>query len=197
MSYGDAIIVDGLRAAELEPARSVVHDAEFGVRLLYQDPHSGAEHYLVRYPAGLVLACTVARPLTRSSSSRAGSPSTTRSSAQAPTVTSRPVKRCSTPPQKATTASSSRFSMVHTTSKPSTDSSSPLAGSASSLRGARVKARTKAPAKNTELGDRCADCGHDLASGPHAESFGPVLLPAGLAKPTRSVTAVLRKERCR
>jgi len=53
MSYGDAIIVDRLRAAELEPMHSVVHDAEFGVRLLYQDPHSGAEHYLVRYPAGL------------------------------------------------------------------------------------------------------------------------------------------------
>lgn len=53
MSYGDAIIVDRLRAAELESTHSVVHDAEFGVRLLYQDPHSGAEHYLVRYPAGL------------------------------------------------------------------------------------------------------------------------------------------------
>ena len=34
MSYGDAIIVDRLRAAELEPTHSVVHDAEFGVRLL-------------------------------------------------------------------------------------------------------------------------------------------------------------------
>src|SRR5919197_2898274 len=53
MNYGGAIIIDHLRSAELEPAHSVVHDAEFGVRLLYQDPRSRAEHYLVRYPASL------------------------------------------------------------------------------------------------------------------------------------------------
>jgi quercetin dioxygenase-like cupin family protein len=53
MSHGDAIIVDRLNAAERESTHSVVHDAGFGVRLLYQDPHSGAEHYLVRYPARL------------------------------------------------------------------------------------------------------------------------------------------------
>jgi quercetin dioxygenase-like cupin family protein len=53
MNYGDAIVVDHLRSADLQPTRSVVHDAEFGVRLLYKDPRSGAEHYLVRYPAGL------------------------------------------------------------------------------------------------------------------------------------------------
>jgi quercetin dioxygenase-like cupin family protein len=53
MDHGDAIIVDRLDSAETEPALSVIHDREFGVRLLYQDPDSGAEHYLVRYPAGL------------------------------------------------------------------------------------------------------------------------------------------------
>jgi hypothetical protein len=53
MKNSDAIVIDHLRSVELEPARSVAHDAELGVRLLYQDPRSGAEHYLVRYPAGL------------------------------------------------------------------------------------------------------------------------------------------------
>jgi quercetin dioxygenase-like cupin family protein len=53
MQYGRAIIVDGLGAAELGRSHPVVYDREIGLRLLYQDPDSGAEHYLVRYPAGL------------------------------------------------------------------------------------------------------------------------------------------------
>jgi quercetin dioxygenase-like cupin family protein len=53
MGYGDAIIVDQLGRTELEPSDSIVHDRPMGVRLLYQDPDSGAEHYLIRYPAGL------------------------------------------------------------------------------------------------------------------------------------------------
>jgi quercetin dioxygenase-like cupin family protein len=53
MDYGRAVIVDALRSVELGPARSVIYDREIGLRLLYEDPGSGAEHYLIRYPAGL------------------------------------------------------------------------------------------------------------------------------------------------
>ena len=53
MEYGRAIVVDGLRSIELEPSQPVIYDREIDLRLLYQDPDSGAEHYLIRYPAGL------------------------------------------------------------------------------------------------------------------------------------------------
>ena len=53
MEYGRAILVDGLGRLELEPARPIIYDRDIGLRLLYRDPASGAEHYLVRYPAGL------------------------------------------------------------------------------------------------------------------------------------------------
>lgn len=53
MRYGRAIVVDNLRSAGLEPSRSVIYDREIGLRRLYEDPGSGAEHYLIRYPAGL------------------------------------------------------------------------------------------------------------------------------------------------
>src|SRR5256714_5568466 len=53
MEYGRAIVVDGLRSIELEPSQPVIYDREIGLRLLYEDPDSGAEHYLIRYPAGL------------------------------------------------------------------------------------------------------------------------------------------------
>ena len=53
MEFGRAIIVDGLATADLPPARPVVYDRDIGLRLLYEDPKTGAEHYLVRYPPGL------------------------------------------------------------------------------------------------------------------------------------------------
>ena len=53
MGDGRAIIVDQLGSVELEPSRPVIYDRDIGLRLLYRDPASGAEHYLVRYPAGL------------------------------------------------------------------------------------------------------------------------------------------------
>ena len=53
MEYGRATIVDNLRSAELRRSQSVIYDREVDLRLLYQDPDSGAEHYLIRYPAGL------------------------------------------------------------------------------------------------------------------------------------------------
>ena len=53
MEYGRTVIVDSLRSVELAQSQSVIYDREIGLRLLYQDPDSGAEHYLIRYPAGL------------------------------------------------------------------------------------------------------------------------------------------------
>jgi quercetin dioxygenase-like cupin family protein len=53
VEYGRAIIVDGLGSVELEPTRNVIYDREIGLRLLYRDPDSEADHYLIRYPAGL------------------------------------------------------------------------------------------------------------------------------------------------
>jgi quercetin dioxygenase-like cupin family protein len=53
---GRATIVDGLRSLELqEPAAAAaaVYDRPIGLRLLFEDPVSGEEHYLVRYPAGV------------------------------------------------------------------------------------------------------------------------------------------------
>jgi quercetin dioxygenase-like cupin family protein len=51
--YGEAIILDHLGSAEMAASQQVVYDREIGLRGLYEDPESGAEHYLVRYPAGL------------------------------------------------------------------------------------------------------------------------------------------------
>jgi quercetin dioxygenase-like cupin family protein len=53
MEYGRATIVDGLMSLQLGRSQPVIYDREIGLRLLYRDPESGAEHYLVRYPAGL------------------------------------------------------------------------------------------------------------------------------------------------
>ncbi len=53
MEFGRAVIVDSLGSVELRPSQPVIYDREIGLRLLYQDPDSGAEHYLIRYPAGL------------------------------------------------------------------------------------------------------------------------------------------------
>jgi quercetin dioxygenase-like cupin family protein len=51
-----ATVVDQLRSLELrEPgaAAAAVYDRPIGLRLLYEDPASGEEHYVVRYPQGL------------------------------------------------------------------------------------------------------------------------------------------------
>ncbi len=53
MKDGWAIVVDNLRWVELGRSQLVIYDREIGLRLLYQDPDSGGEHYLIRYPAGL------------------------------------------------------------------------------------------------------------------------------------------------
>jgi quercetin dioxygenase-like cupin family protein len=51
-----ATIIGELRSLELrEPgaAAAAVYNQPIGLRLLYEDPASGEEHYLVRYPKGL------------------------------------------------------------------------------------------------------------------------------------------------
>lgn len=54
MGYGRAIIVDDLRSIDLgRSSQPAVYDREIGLRLLYQDPDSGSEHYLIRYPPSL------------------------------------------------------------------------------------------------------------------------------------------------
>lgn len=53
MQYGRAIVVDHLDSVELRPSRMEIYDREIFVHTLFEDPRSGAEHYLIRYPAGL------------------------------------------------------------------------------------------------------------------------------------------------
>jgi quercetin dioxygenase-like cupin family protein len=49
----DAVIVPGLASLVLDQSQPVIYDRPIGLKLLFQDPASGAEHYLVRYPAGM------------------------------------------------------------------------------------------------------------------------------------------------
>ena len=56
VALGTAIIIDDLRSVELQKpgeAASAVYDRDIALRLLYEDPASGEEHYVVRYPAGV------------------------------------------------------------------------------------------------------------------------------------------------
>ena len=51
---GPAVILRAQLAwADLEESQPVIYDRPIGVRLLYQDPRAGAEHYLIGYPPGL------------------------------------------------------------------------------------------------------------------------------------------------
>ena len=52
-TYGRAEIVNALSSVEMEPSHQAIYDRDIELRLLYQDPASGEEHYLVRYPPGL------------------------------------------------------------------------------------------------------------------------------------------------
>jgi quercetin dioxygenase-like cupin family protein len=53
MDYGRAVVVEKLDSVELRASHPVIYDREIELRLLYEDPVSGAEHYLIRYPSGL------------------------------------------------------------------------------------------------------------------------------------------------
>jgi len=47
------IAFSDLRTIDLDSSQQTVYDRPIGLRPLHQDPVTGAEHYLVRYPAGL------------------------------------------------------------------------------------------------------------------------------------------------
>ena len=46
---------DDLASLELDESQPVIYDRPIGLRMLYQDPVSGAEHYLIRYPPNLAV----------------------------------------------------------------------------------------------------------------------------------------------
>jgi quercetin dioxygenase-like cupin family protein len=47
------IVWPDVATLETTDGQLAVYDRPIGLRLLYEDPRSGAEHYLVRYPAGM------------------------------------------------------------------------------------------------------------------------------------------------
>jgi RimJ/RimL family protein N-acetyltransferase/quercetin dioxygenase-like cupin family protein len=51
-----AVVVADLPGQELRDATVEIYDRPIGVRLLYRHPVTGADHYLIRYPPGLVAA---------------------------------------------------------------------------------------------------------------------------------------------
>ena len=53
MRYGEAIIFDHLDSVEMDRSHPIIYDRAIDLRLLYEEPDSGAEHYLIRYPPGL------------------------------------------------------------------------------------------------------------------------------------------------
>ena len=53
MEFGDVVIYDHLDSLPMDRSRPIVYDRDIELRLLHQDPESGEEHYLVRYPAQL------------------------------------------------------------------------------------------------------------------------------------------------
>ena len=53
MAERRATIVDDVGSVELRETRQDVYDVPFRLALLREDPVTGAEHYVVRYPPGL------------------------------------------------------------------------------------------------------------------------------------------------
>jgi quercetin dioxygenase-like cupin family protein len=56
MEYGTAVIIGELGSLEMttpSPGAAAIYDQPIGLRLLYEEPGGGEEHYVVCYPAGL------------------------------------------------------------------------------------------------------------------------------------------------
>jgi quercetin dioxygenase-like cupin family protein len=53
VDYGSAIVIDGLMKLPLTQTRQPISDQDIGISSLHQDSATGAEHYLIRYPAGM------------------------------------------------------------------------------------------------------------------------------------------------
>ena len=47
------VILDDVGSLELRESRQEIYDSPIRLRLLHRDPATGAEHYIVRYPAGM------------------------------------------------------------------------------------------------------------------------------------------------
>lgn len=56
MHDGPAIVFEKLTELPLEASQPTIYDRPIALALLHQDPDSGAEHYVVRYPTGLKAA---------------------------------------------------------------------------------------------------------------------------------------------
>jgi quercetin dioxygenase-like cupin family protein len=53
MAHPQAVLLADLASLTLDESHPEIYDRPIGLCLLHQDPRSGAEHYLVRYPPGL------------------------------------------------------------------------------------------------------------------------------------------------
>jgi quercetin dioxygenase-like cupin family protein len=53
MKTTPVILAAPLSTLDLEESQPAIYDRPIQLRQLYADPDSGAEHYLIRYPAGL------------------------------------------------------------------------------------------------------------------------------------------------
>ena len=49
----DAVIVSDVGRLDLRESQPAIYDRSIGLRLLVEDAETGAEHYVVRYPAGM------------------------------------------------------------------------------------------------------------------------------------------------
>lgn len=50
---GEPVIVPDVGQVELRESQPVIYDQPVRLQLLVEDPETGAEHYVVRYPAGM------------------------------------------------------------------------------------------------------------------------------------------------
>lgn len=53
MRPDELVVFEALASVPLKSTQPVIYDRPIGLTLLHRDERSGAEHYLIRYPAGL------------------------------------------------------------------------------------------------------------------------------------------------
>jgi quercetin dioxygenase-like cupin family protein len=53
MTTPEAVLLPNLAGLDLERHEQEIYDQPVQIRLLHEDAETGAEHYLVRYPAGM------------------------------------------------------------------------------------------------------------------------------------------------
>lgn len=133
-----AIVAEGLDRLHLDQTQPVIYNRPIGIRLLYRDPSSGAEHYVVRYPEGLAARWhrhTAAHTIVVLDGVLT---STGGTSGRGRTAISRPVRPCTTRSPTAIRACSSPSSTDRSTCTRSTTSrEGPVGGACSSAARAR------------------------------------------------------------